>query len=56
MGFHCAITILQNSSVYPNANTCPLELEIPGLVTTYEDFKRQMDSALSNQKEGFGIV
>jgi hypothetical protein len=56
MGFRNAITILQNDSVYPNANTCPLELELPGQVNTYGEFKKNMDSAIDIQKEGFGIV
>ena len=36
MGFHDppVITILQNESIYPNANTCPKELELPGCVST----------------------
>ena len=28
------ITVLQNDSKYPNANTCPLELELPGYAST----------------------
>ena len=54
MGFKSPITILQNDSTLPNANTCPLELELPGVVTTYEEFKNSMD--LEIQEEGFGIV
>ena len=42
-----------NMHIY--ANTCPLELELPGQVTTYDDFKRNMNSAIDMQ-EGFGIV
>ena len=56
MGFQNPITVLQNNSTLPNANTCPLELEVPGQVTTYEEFKVSMDSALGIQEEGFGIV
>ena len=58
MGFHDppVITILQNESIYPNANTCPKELELPGCVSTFEQFKTSMDSALAMQKEGFGII
>lgn len=56
MGFSNAIIVLQNDSVYPNANTCHLELELPGKLRTYDDFKRNMDSALDSQEEGFGIV
>lgn len=56
MGFSNSITVLQNDSVFPNSNTCPLELELPGLVKTYEEFKKNMDAALDAQEEGFGIV
>ena len=58
MGFYnpSLITVLQNVSVYPNANTCPLELELPGQVNTYVEFKKSMDSALDSQGEGFGII
>ena len=38
------------------ANTCPKELELPGCVSTFEQFKTSMDSALAMQKEGFGII
>ncbi|XP_028400817.1 apoptosis-resistant E3 ubiquitin protein ligase 1-like [Dendronephthya gigantea] len=58
MGFSkpSTITVLQNGSSLPNANTCPMELEVPGLVATYEEFRRNMNCALDNQKEGFGII
>jgi hypothetical protein len=58
MGFYkpSLITILQNSSVFPNANTCPMELELPSGVDTYEKFERNMDIAINFQKEGFGII
>ena len=56
MGFSNAVVVLQNDSVFPNANTCPLELELPGKVKTYDDFKRNMNSAIDMQEEGFGIV
>ena len=56
MGFRNSITILQNESVLPNSNTCPLELQLPGLVKTYEEFKKSMDAALDAQEQGFGIV
>ena len=56
MGFSKSslITVLQNDSSLPNANTCPMELEVPGLVDTYEEFKININCALNNQKEGFG--
>ena len=58
MGFFnpSVIMVLQNSSVFPNANTCPMELELPGGVTSFEDFKKSMDTAIDFQEEGFGIV
>jgi hypothetical protein len=57
MGFcqSSVITVLQNSSVFPNSNTCPMELELPGGVTSFEDFKKNMDTAIDFQEEGFGI-
>ena len=57
MGFNPSeITVLQNNSVFPNANTCPLELEVPGNVGMYEGFKRNMDCAINAQEEGFDIL
>ena len=58
MGFYnpSKITVLQNSSVFPNSNTCPMELELPGGVTSFEQFKKNMDSVINFQEEGFGIV
>ena len=57
-GFHnpAIITVIQNASILPNSNTCPMELELPGSVNTYEEFEQNMDLALKFQKEGFGIV
>ena len=40
MGFSNSITVLQNDSVFRNSNTCPLELELPGLVKMYEKLKK----------------
>jgi hypothetical protein len=58
MGFSnpSVITIMQNNSAFPNGNTCPMELELPGSVGSYEEFKQNMDSTLVIQEEGFGIV
>jgi hypothetical protein len=58
MGFHnpSVITILQHESNYPNANTCPQELALPGLASTFVEFKKSLNSALAIQKEGFGII
>ena len=50
------VTVTQNTSVFPNANTCPLELEVPGLVNSFDEFKRSIDSAINYQEEGFGII
>jgi hypothetical protein len=33
-----------------------MELELPGGVTSFEDFKKNMDTAIDFQEEGFGIV
>jgi hypothetical protein len=58
LGFYqpSVITVLQNSSVLPNSNTCPMELELPGGVRSFEDFKKNMDMAIDFQEERFGIV
>jgi hypothetical protein len=58
MGFFepSKITILENSSSLPNANTCPLELELPSSVKTFEEFRKAMNTALEHQKSGFGII
>ena len=58
MGFHnpSSIAVLQNTSVYPNANTCPLELELPGGVKNFEEFKHNLDSAFNFQEEGIDIL
>ena len=50
------ITVLQNSSVLPNTNTCPQELELPGLVNSFEEFRGRLNSVLDNQKTGFGVI
>ena len=58
MGFFnpSVITVLQNSSVFPNSNTCPMELELPGGLTKVLKIKKNMDSAIEFQEEGFGMV
>ena len=56
MGFHPSnITILENASVFSNANTCPLELELPGRVNNFEEFRKNMDCALNFQGEGLEL-
>ena len=35
------ITVLQNDSAYPNTNTCPLELELPGRVSTFPTIQEE---------------
>lgn len=56
MGFHnpSQITVTSTTSVLPNANTCPMELEIPSL-STFEEFSKQMDMAVESQATGFGV-
>jgi hypothetical protein len=50
------ITILQNTSVLPNANTCPQELELPGLIEDYDVFRKRFNTVLDTQKHGFGVI
>lgn len=49
------ITVTSTESVLPNANTCPMELELPNKVSSFEEFCRQMDLALDLQSTGFGV-
>lgn len=58
MGFHEPeyITVSTLDSTLPNVNTCPMELELPEKVASYEAFSRQMSTALQHQASGFGIV
>ena len=58
MGFSnpSKIVVTTTESVLPNANTCCMELEIPSLPTTFDDFCKQMDMAIECQATGFGVV
>ncbi len=57
MGFHepSEITVTSINSVLPNANTCPMELEIPSQVSTFEEFRGKMDLAIASQATRFGV-
>ncbi len=57
MGFHepSEITVTSINSVLPNANTCPMELEVPSQISTFEEFSQQMDLAIASQATGFGV-
>lgn len=57
MGFHdpSIITVTSTESVLPNANTCPMDLEIPSKICTFEEFCKQMDMAIEYQATGFGV-
>ena len=57
LGFHdpSKITVLQLDSMsgnFANLNTSPQELELP-YHESYDDFKKSIDCALSNQSSGF---
>ena len=58
MGFHEPelIAISTIESVLPNANTCPMELQLPTKVANFEEFATQMNIALDIQATGFGII
>lgn len=57
LGFHdpSEITVTSVNSILPNANTCPMELEIPSQLSTFEEFSKQMDLAIDYQATGFGV-
>jgi hypothetical protein len=38
----------------PEANTCPMVLSIPTVLTSYEEFRNMMDKAVGYAKSGFG--
>ena len=42
------------SKVLPEANTCAMVLHIPTIHQSYQDFKANMDKAISYSKIGFG--
>ena len=61
LGFHEPnhITVLQlepESGPLPNANTCPLELELPSLHSNFDSFRNSLNSALESQSSGFGVL
>ena len=58
MGFHDPelIAISTIESVLPNANTCPMELELLIKVANFEEFATQMNIVLNIQSTAFGII
>ena len=42
--------------VLPEANTCPMVLSIPTVLTSYEEFRNMMDKAVDYAKSGFGKI
>ena len=61
LGFHdpSNITVLELDEFggpFPNANTCPQELELPAVHQNFEDFKENFNKALVMQSSGFVIV
>ena len=51
------ITILEDSmAVYPVANTCTMEVQLPAKHDDYEKFRFFMNQALEIESTGFGFV
>ena len=55
---HFKNDIFSNMDVHllPNANTCLQELELAGLVNSFEEFRGRLNSVLDNQKTVFGVI
>ena len=49
------ITVMSTCSILTNANTCPMELELPSAVKSYEHFCNEMDLAITSQATGYGV-
>ena len=58
LGFHNPekITVSEIDSVLPNVNTCPMIIELPSRVSSFEQFRNAMETAISCQSHGFGIL
>jgi hypothetical protein len=58
MGFHDPerITVSTVTSVYPNAATCSMILELPVQCVSEEQLRDSLDSVLDIQSTGFGVV
>lgn len=50
------ITVTSTSSTLTNANTCPMELELPSEVKSYEHFCNEMDLTITSQATGYGVA
>ena len=50
------ITVTSTCSILTNANTCPMELERPSEVKSYEHFCNEMDLAITSQATGYGVA
>ena len=55
LGYSSVVLNFNAKNHYPTASTCALELTLPTKYTNYEQFKRQMDVALS-MHGGFGLL
>ncbi|XP_062512388.1 uncharacterized protein LOC134188205 isoform X1 [Corticium candelabrum] len=58
MGFHSPekIEISTTRSVYPNASTCSMILELPGQCVSEVQLRNNLDTVLDMQATGFGVV
>ncbi|XP_062522350.1 G2/M phase-specific E3 ubiquitin-protein ligase-like [Corticium candelabrum] len=58
MGFHepSTITVSSTRSVFPNAATCAMILELPRQVDNQDEFTANMNAVLDMQATGFGVV
>ncbi len=58
MGFHkpSTITVSSTRSVFPNAATCAMILELPRQFDNQDEFTATMNAVLDMQATGFGVV
>ena len=58
MGFYSPsqITVSTIRSVYPNASTCPMILELPRQCVSEQQFGDNLDAVVDMQSTGFGVV
>ena len=58
LGFHNPgkITVSEIESSLPNVNTCPMIVELPSKISGFDEFCQALDTAISCQSCGFGIL
>jgi hypothetical protein len=58
LGFHNPdkITVREIESCLPNVNTCPMVIKLPSQVSGFQEFCSALDTAISCQSHGFGIL